>query len=158
MKGGITFSGLKRGIILFWALWFLIVTFTNLSDALVTFGLLPFDWPSVSNNYLLIEKSISVYHLPDWVSELFFFTIIAWEAICSILFFRLFLRFRTLRPEEPAMLLEPFAAGIGLFCSFILACEIFLVYEIEGAHLRVFLALLVSLMFCYWKGGMADQI
>ncbi len=147
MKGKTTLLALQRGILLFWSVWFLIVCLTNLFDAFVTFNLLPFDWPAVSNNYLLIEKSTSIYDLPGWVNHLFFLSIIAWEGICSILFFRIFFRFPSAETEDPSTLYEAFGAAFALFCSFILACELFIVYEVEAAHVRILIALLASILF-----------
>jgi hypothetical protein len=142
-----TLHGLQRGILLFWSLWFFIVCLTNLFDVLVTFQILPFDWPAVSNNYLLIEKSTSIYHFPHWMNDLLFFIIIAWEGICSILFFRAFLQFRPDHSQEDTILYEAFGAALALFCAFILACEVFVVYDIESAHLRILIALLASILF-----------
>lgn len=137
---------LKRGLLLFWGLWFLIVFLTNLFDLFRIWGLLGPHWPAVSDYYLLVQKATSIYHLPVWVIDFFFNTIVLWEAICSAFFLHAWLVFGKDADRSTNSVYKAFGFAIALFAAFILSCEVFLVYEIEGVHMRVLTALLVSFL------------
>ena len=135
---------LKRALLAFWALWFLVVFTTNVMDVLRISGLLNTNWPAVSDNYFLISKTTSVYRLPARWNTFFFFSIMSWQAICVIVFLQACIKLG--KDAAGECVYRAFGFGIGLFAAFILACEVFINYELEAVHMRVFTAQLASLL------------
>ncbi len=133
---------LKKIILLIWALWFTIVSLTNIFDALRNLGAMP-DWfRFVSGNFQYISAVTSIYLLAAWLNAILFFFVIVWEAITSWLFFNAYLKFKNEK------ILAPFTFGIILFGGFMIMDELFVAYDrmgnIETTHLGILVGLLVS--------------
>lgn len=138
---------LIRALQLVWALWFSIVTATNIADALRELGVLPSSWTLVSGNFALLERTTAVHGVPSAINGLLFGGVIAWELTASALFWRgIALDLRSDRARAQAALLRAFTSAIALFGAFLLADEIFVAYAMEGKHLQLLIALLVSVV------------
>jgi hypothetical protein len=137
---------LKPLLLSIWAAWFTIVFITNAFDGLKALGLLPPDWVFVSGNYRFVTEATARYLVPSWLNALLFLGVVAWEATAAILFWCAVWRFRIpeTRGRSPARL--AFAVSLGLWGAFLFADEIFIAYAVEGAHMRIFTAQLVTLL------------
>jgi hypothetical protein len=140
------FKLLAEGLVLFWSLWWSVIVVTNLMEALRALGVLAEDWKFASGNYSLISQTTAIYDLPAWVNGLLFVCVILWQMICCVLFWR---TFRNLR-EKPTLassdVIEAFVVSLALWAALIIADEIFISYEMEGIHLRILLAQMVTLL------------
>jgi hypothetical protein len=131
---------LKRGLVLFWAVWLSLVFVTNLLDGARAIGLLPESWAFASGNYAFLCQTTARYGTPEWVNGLLFGGVICWEGLTAVLFW---LAWRT----YPGRLLYPaFAAGLSLWAAFVLADEVCVAYVVEGTHWRLFTAQLATLL------------
>lgn len=137
---------LKRGILLFWFLWISIIVVMNAGDALKAMGVLPSDWKLASGNYEAIVKVTSTYGTPHWLDALLFVGVILWEALCTILFWWAFHRFRAGHSRRWRSVYLAFGALLALFAMFILTDEIFHAYKMEGDHRGISVLLLTSLI------------
>lgn len=136
---------LKRALLAFWAAWFTVVFATNLLDGARHLGLLSPDWPGVSGNYEAVAGTTAKYQVPPWVNAGLFAGVICWEAVAAILFWLAWHRYRG-KGVAVVSLYAAFSAGLGLWAAFLLADEAFIAYPLEGTHLRLFVAQLVTLL------------
>lgn len=138
---------LGRGLLLFWASWFSVVFASNLTDAMQQAGILPSGWHFVSGNFGMIRQSVEIYGLGVAFAALLFVGVLLVQLGAATFFWRAFLS-RKVAPKSDPNVLRAFAAGIGMFAAFLLADEIFVVYErlagIATTHLLVLCALLLS--------------
>jgi hypothetical protein len=137
---------LKLMLLLIWAAWFTIVFATNAFDGLKALEMLPPEWAFVSGNYRFVTETTARYGVPSWLNALLFLGVVAWEATAAMLFWCAVwrVRFPQTRGRSPARL--AFAVSLGLWGAFLLADEIFIAYAVEGAHMRIFTAQLVTLL------------
>jgi hypothetical protein len=134
---------LKRGLLFVWAAWLTVVVATNVCDGARALGLLPESWAFASGNYDFLVKTTLRYAPPDWLNGLLFVGVVGWEAIACVLFWLAGLRFSS---GNRGTARTAFAVGLGLWAAFMLADEICIAYLVEGTHLRLFTAQLVSLL------------
>jgi len=133
----------RRLITGFWALYFLLIAASNLTDAFVATGWLARDMPFTSGNFDLIAKVTAVYAIPDWVNALLFAGVIFWQTALVALFTRALL--------IGAGLQTAFGVAVGLWASFILADELFIAYHLQGletTHVGLFVLQCVTWLLC----------
>ena len=90
----INLGTLKRGVLLFWALWLTVVTATNILNALQVLGLLPETFKFVSGNWQLINQTMDPLGVPRALQAFMFAGVIVWEGLAAILFWRAFAAYR----------------------------------------------------------------
>jgi hypothetical protein len=136
---------LKRGLLLFWAVWLTIVFITNVLDGCKALGWLGEGWTFASGNYRFLAQTTARYGTPAWLNGLLFLGVIAWEGAAASLFWLAGLRFRG-QQESRRLLYAAFTVGLGLWSAFAIADELFIAYAVEGTHLRLFTAQLATLL------------
>jgi len=136
---------LKRTLLGFWALWLTIVFATNLCDAAKAVGLLGESWALASGNYRAIVETTSRYGTPDRLNGLLFLGVLGWEAVAATLFWIACLRFRG-KATGRQTLYRAFLCGLTLWGAFLIADEVCIAYAVTGAHLRLFIAQLMTLV------------
>jgi hypothetical protein len=136
---------LIQGLILFWALWISLVVLHNIFDALKELRVLPESWRFVSTNFQGIYDLIGGERTPRWVASLLYVVVIAWEGFTAYLFWVALLASRG--AINQSIVITAFTASLTLWAVFMLADEAFGDYELGAAHLRFFIAQLVTLMF-----------
>ncbi len=137
---------LKRGLLLLWAAWFSIVCLTNLLDALKAIGVLPTSWAFASSNWNFMLVTTAMYATPHWLVAILFAGVIVWELFAAIVFWRALGTSQRSGGIEPRTVTTAFVVGLALMAGFVLTDEIFIAYEVESTHLRLFIAQLVSLL------------
>ncbi len=137
---------LKRGILLFWAIWISIVTLMNVGDAFKAAGLLPPDWKLSSGNYDAIVHVTSIYGTPRWLDFLLLLGVIVWESVAMVLFWWALRRYWTAASRRWHAVYLAFISLLALFGVFILTDEIFHKYGLEGDHRGIAMLLLASLI------------
>jgi hypothetical protein len=130
---------LKSGVLLFWAAWFTLVLTTNVFDALKAGRVMASSWTFASGNWELLLKVTAVHATPVAVVGVLFLGVIGWEALAAILFWRAWL-------AGGRGGIAAFTTALALSAAFVLADEVFLAYQIEAAHLRLFAVQLLSVL------------
>ena len=120
---------------------------SNLCDAAKSLGWLPASWSFVSGNLAAVRQTTAIYGLPEGIVWALFAAAIVWELAAAITFAWATIQQGSNSGAWPASE-RALLVGIGLWSAFILADEIFIAFPtgIEGAHLRIFIAHLVSLI------------
>lgn len=137
---------LKRSLLLFWALWLSVVFATNVFDGCKALGLLAENWSFTSGNYPFLVETTARYGTPTWLNALLFLGVIVWEGAAALLFWLAWIRFHGSRERASWSLYAAFTVSLTLWSAFAIAAEIFIAYTVEGSHLRIFTAQLVTLL------------
>lgn len=138
---------IRRGIVVFWAIWFAIVLASNVCDALLQLHVLPATWRFHSGNYAFVHTTVARYQIPHAICAVLFAGVIAWELAATIMFFRAAVKSAKDADAFQRASRSAFAIGLGLWAAFILSDEVLIAYDVEATHLRLFVAQLVSLLF-----------
>ena len=136
---------LKRSLLLSWTIWLSVVFLSNLADAGKEARLLGESWAFASGNWKAIKETTSRYGTPDFVNAALFAGVILWEGIATSLFWWAFWKFRGGKTGRRVLYLA-FTASLLLWAALFISDEIFVVYPLEGTHLRLFIAFLVTLL------------
>jgi hypothetical protein len=137
---------LKQGVLLFWALWFTVAWLANTCDGLKACHVLGAGWRFASGNYALMVETTQKYHTPRWLNAVLFGGVILWQGCAALLFWFALSVFQGLHRPGGNALYTAFLVSLALWAAFIIADEIFLAYETEDTHLRVFTAQAISLL------------
>lgn len=133
-----TFSTLKRGIILFWALWLTVVVVTNVLNALQALGVLPASFKFVSGNWQWINQTMDPLNVPRALQAFMFAGVIGWELLAAILFWRALADFRNRPLMQERVTLAACGVNLALWAAFQVLDEVFLAYQPEGVHRVIF--------------------
>jgi hypothetical protein len=139
-------AALKRGILLFWALWISVVVAMNVGDVLKAMGILPADWKLASGNYHAIVDVTKVYGTPHWLDMVLLLGVILWEGVAAALFWWARARYRDGHRSRWRAVYLAFSSLLALFGTFILTDELFHAYKVEGDHRGIAVLLLASLL------------
>jgi hypothetical protein len=135
---------LKRALLAFWAAWLTVVLTTNVLDGLKAAGLLNESWRFASGNYRFLAETTARYGTPAWLNAALFAGVIAWEGVAAALFWLAWWAYRG--PRGRGMRYAAFATALSLWLAFAVADEVFIAYQVEGTHLRVFMAQVATLL------------
>lgn len=144
MIDNLTFlTTIRRGAILFWALWFTVVTLSDLTNFCQQINFLPANFIFSSKNYDLVSQYLTNYGVKsNHVILGVFFSLIMWAFVTAVLFWIALFSINSIMPY--------FAFFIS-FCMtgfFMLADEFFIQYSLEHGHmLRLSLQLLCFILF-----------
>jgi hypothetical protein len=136
---------LKCLLLLFWAVWLTVVFLSNLADAGKGLGLLGESWAFASGNWRLVLETTARYGTPAAVNAVLFAGVILWEGAAAVLFWRAGWRFRDRSSARKAVYVA-FTTSLLLWGGFLVADEVLVAYPVEGTHLRLFVAHLVTLL------------
>ena len=140
---------IKRGILLFWALWFALVLLTNLMDALKALSYLPETWSLASGNWGFMKQVTAIYGTPVGIVAVMFLGVMVWEGTAAFLFWRAFDAFPGEKGAGLTAVNQAFTVGLAFWATFMLADEFFIAYELEGTHRSYAIAQLVSFLGFY---------
>jgi hypothetical protein len=138
---------LKAALLLFWALWFSLVSATNIADALRAGGVLPAGWTYASGNFGFLRSVTGPHGVPAALAVLLFGGVIAWEVLAAGMHWRAFVSYKRSPADAHEAVGSAFSVSVLLWCAFMIADEIFVSYEVEGAHVRFMIAELATLLF-----------
>jgi hypothetical protein len=136
---------LKRALLLFWAVWLMMVFATNVLDGCKALGLLEEGWAFASGNYRFLTETTARYGTPAWLSGLLFLGVVGWEGAAALLFGLAWLRFGSGQGGR-RVLYAAFTAGLTLWAAFLVADEVFIAYVVAATHVRLFTAQLATLL------------
>lgn len=125
----------KYGILGFWAMWYSVVTISNLVDAGQATGLLAPGWPLASGNYALVVSTVAPYHPAAWMPGVLFGAAILFELVSAVLFWRAW--YGAGRPWGLSAARVAFAVGLLGWGGFQLVDEVCVAYALGGKHMLI---------------------
>ncbi len=131
---------IQKIILLFWSIWFTLISISNTTDGLKAAGLLPHEFKFASGNFDALVQTTAKFDLPMPLNVILFMGVLLLEYLGTFLFWKAF------KNSGEANIYSAYSAGLILFAGFIFADEIFISYALEGTHIRIFMALLISLV------------
>ena len=136
---------LKRFLLLFWAVWMSFVFLSKLADAGKAAGIVGETWRFASGNLKFLKETFARYGTSDVVNSLMFAGVIIWEGLASVLFWRAAWAFRGMKSGRKELYLA-FTTSLLQWGAFLIADEICIAYTLEGSHLRLMSAQLLTLL------------
>jgi hypothetical protein len=118
----------KRGLLLFWAVWFSLVFATNVLDGLKQLGVLPETWSYTSGNFRFVVSVVQVLGARVWLAAILFTGVVLWEGLCAALFWKAFRGFEG-GGAGCALASTAFAVSVALWAAFTVAIEAFIAFE-----------------------------
>ena len=141
---------LRRLLLVFWSLYFLLVAGSNLVDAFQQLGWAPGAWSFTSGNLAMIAETIGEYGLANGLAGLLYALVILVELAATVFFLAAFRDTWKVKEGKSANISRAFLCAIGLFAGFIVTDELFVVYHrisgLETTHFLVLCALLLSVL------------
>jgi hypothetical protein len=145
-----SWRGLKRLLLLFWAVWLSLVVAGNAADALKAAGVLPESYAYASGNYATILEVLAPFNLPAAFGGALFAGVILWEVLAGAMFWWAGLTFRGCQNRDGrGRLIAAFVISLGLWGAFQIACEALpspLAYQLAGTHRLLFTETLATLL------------
>lgn len=146
MLDRLRYRTIQSGLLLFWALWTSLALLTNVLDVLKRVGVLPIDFRLVSGNYQLVSSTLSAQYIPELFSVILFGGVLAWQGLAALLLWQAFGDFRRRGDGGSAVVERAFVVSLALWAAFLWADEALVAYIVEGSHMRVLVAQLVTLL------------
>jgi len=134
MKSTINNQLFKKTIIIFWTLWWLIASWTDIVGGLAHLAIINSSF-APDTNYPALVSSLQMYHVPAWLPAILFIGIIAWSLISTGLFF--WASVAITRDKEIWMHRAKVAFIISLcyWMAFFLADQIVMKFDLEENHM-----------------------
>ena len=144
-----TLVALKRGLLLFWALWLSVVVATNVLNSLQALSVLPASFKFVSGNWPWINQTMDPLGVPRVLQALMFAGVIVWEGLAAVLFWRAFAAYRGRSLLQEPTVIAACAVNLALWAAFQVLDEVFLAYQPQGVHRAVFANQLITVLALY---------
>jgi hypothetical protein len=132
-----------------WALWITVIFTTNVLDALQELKVLPRGWKASSGNFDYIDAVTARYSVPDWMDAILFGGAIAWEGAIVVLLWRAVADLSRSRAVVPVSVSAAFLVSLPLWLAFAVMDELFINFQPEATHLRIFIAQSVTLLIVW---------
>jgi hypothetical protein len=145
----LTVVAIKRGLLLFWSLWFSIVFAINVFDGLQALGVIDKGWRFGSGILALISADTAMYGVPAGVHGVWRLSVIVCEGFTAGVFWRALHKFHGLGNADRRALAAAFVLALSLFAAFLAADRFFVDHLSEATHLKTFVAQLASLLDIY---------
>jgi hypothetical protein len=145
-----TLVAIKRGLLLYWSLWFTIVFATTLLGGLEALGAIDKGWKLAGGDFTLISPAAAIYGVPARASGVLLVCLMVWEGITVAAFWRAFRKFRGLENADARALAAAFILATSLFAALLLADRFLGGHLFIATHLKILVALLVSLLVVFF--------
>ena len=129
-----TLVAIKRGLLLYWSLWFTIVFVTTLLGGLEALGAIDKGWKLAGAK----------------ASGVLLACLMVWEGSAVVVFWWAFRKFRGLANADGRALAAAFILAISLFAALLLAGLLFGGHLLMATHLKILVALLLSFLVVYF--------
>ena len=145
-----TLVAIKRGLLLYWSLWFTVVFASNGLDGLKALGVIDKGWKLAGGDFTQISPAAAIYGVPARASGVLLVCLMVGEGITVAAFWRAFGKFRGLKNADGRALAAAFILAISLFAALLLADRFLGGHLFMAMHLKILVALLVSLLVVYF--------
>jgi len=144
-----TLAALKRGLLLFWALWLSVVVATNVLNGLQALSALPESFKFVSGNWPWINQTMDPLGVPRALQALMFAGVIVWEGLAAALFWCAFAVYRGRSLLQEPTVIAACAVNLALWAAFQVLDEVFLAYPPQGVHRAIFTNQIITVLALY---------
>jgi hypothetical protein len=141
--------GIKRIILLFWAVWLSVVVTTNTLNGLEVSGVLPQSFKFVSGNWQWINQVMDPLGVPRDLQAVLFVSVIGWEALAAILYWRAVVTYRGRPLTQEKATIYACGVNLGLWAAFQVLDEVFMAYEAERVHRVIFINQVLTLLLLH---------
>jgi len=124
----------KKNIILFWSLWWLIASWTDIVGVLSHLSWLNTSWAK-DTNYPFLVDSLKMYSPEAWVCPLLYTGIIFWSLLNAALFIYACTAFNKPRAVWLTRAEYAFTTSLCFWLAFFLADQIVMNYDLEQNHM-----------------------
>lgn len=131
---GINNSILKKIIILFWTIWWLIAFWTDLVGGLAHLKIISASW-APDTNYPFLVKSLSIYGVSSFITSVLFIGILLWSFIATLVFFWASLGLRYKKEIWMPRAEKAFVISIAYWLAFFLADQLVMNFDLEQNHM-----------------------
>jgi len=139
-----TFVAIKRGLLLYWALWCSVVFATHAVFELKALGLVHF------TGMPLLSSSTAIYGTAAGEHGVWSIGALAWEGAAAVAFWMALHKFRGQRSCTATLLAAPFVLAFSMFAVFVVADHLLLNPAHQAMHLRIMAALSVSFLVVFF--------
>lgn len=130
----ITKERFKKGIILFWTLWWLIAFWTDLVGGLAHLGVLKQTW-APDTNFPFLVKAFAIYPVPLWVPQLAFIGILAWSLLSALAFCWASMSLHRGQSCWMHRADLAFIVSLSFWLAFFIADQLMMQYDLEENHM-----------------------
>lgn len=123
----------KKTIIVFWAIWWLIILWTDSVSAAAHLGVLNASW--APDKYTYFASTLNMYHVPAWFPAFLYVCILIWAFFTVITF--MWACF-SLNKNKTVWLYRAniaFIISLVFWFAFLIADQIIMRYDIEQIHI-----------------------
>jgi hypothetical protein len=145
----LTLVAIKRGLLLYWSLWFTIVFAMSVFAGLQELGVIDKGWEIAPGRFALISSTTAIYGVPAGAHGVWMLGVIVWEGIAVGAFWRTFYKFHGLKNAGGRALAVAFLLALSLYATFLLADKFPVNHLYEATHLKIFVAQVASLLAIY---------
>ncbi|WED42419.1 hypothetical protein [Legionella cardiaca] len=124
----------KKGIIVFWMLWWLIALWTDIVGALAHTGLLIKSWAK-DTNYPFLVESLKMYSPPDWLHPILFAGILFISLLSTLAFIWACMGLNKKNAVWMRRADIAFIISICYWLLFFLADQMIMNFELEENHM-----------------------
>jgi hypothetical protein len=124
----------KKILILFWALWWLIASWTDITGGLAHLGTLSATW-APDTNYPFLVNTLKLYSVPSWLPPLLFVGIIFWSLVAAFTFCWTCLSLHKSRDIWMKRAQIAFIVSISFWLAFFLADQMVFKFDLEQNHM-----------------------
>lgn len=125
---------LKKIIILFWTVWWLIALWTDVIGGCAHMGWVQASW-APDTNYPFLVQALKMYSVPNWLPPCFFIGIILWLAFSSSFFCWASLGLKKEKSVWMQRAQHAFIISLTLWFVFFLADQIIMKFDLEENHM-----------------------
>ncbi|MCB0877914.1 MAG: hypothetical protein KDC46_02905 [Thermoleophilia bacterium] len=136
-------------VIAAWAMYFTMISLSNIFDALKAMDVLGNGFDFASGNWSFMQDTVAIYGTPDWLTGILFAGAIVLEvAVAALCWYALGSRLSD-SPVASAASRAAVTSALVVWTAFVFMEEIFIAYGVESTHWMLFVASAISFGLLY---------
>lgn len=139
-------TGIKRLLLLFWALWLSVVACTNILNGLQALGIVVESFRFVSGNWAWINTTLDPLGVPRGLQAFLFISVIIWEAVAAGLFWRAVFTFGDRPINQERETIVACVVNLALWSAFLVLDEVLLAHQPETVHRSIFVMQIATIL------------
>jgi len=124
----------KKTLIIFWAIWWTIAFWTDISGGLKHLGILHASW-IFDGNYPFLTKSLALYSMPQWFVTFLYLGIIFWSLLSAGWFWYASLAINNAKALWMRRAHQAFIISMTFWLVFFLADQMIMNFDLEQNHM-----------------------
>jgi len=127
-------AAFNKILVLFWALWWLIAFWTDVTGGLAHLGLLKATW-APDGNFPFLVASLKIYHVPLLVPTVFFMLILTWSLVSTVAFLWAAAALTQAREIWVDRARMAYIISLSFWLAFFLADQFVFKFDLEENHM-----------------------